>query len=1136
LLIFITLATSNPTDNCIFAKTRGSGAGNVGATGRDQFIRRATVIYGTAAALWILLSDEILPAVGDPRSIVAIAMLKGLAFVGVTTFALNQLLHRVPLPADAQLPDPNSASRPIRHYSQRHLMLMASVSLALAALAVLAYQAQTGVLQATALDELRAVAEQKATSIERWSNERRTDARDIVANPLFLDVFERWRKTGGDADRRLLIDYLGRTCDIHQIDGIAIIGSDGTPLLSEGPIASEADDTQSAADAVASGRVVVGNLRRSSGNAELSLRITAPVPSMGPDPPSAVAILRLRPSAPMAAALAGWPTAATTGRAYLSERGATAALFTEPAAKGADGDPASRALPAFLQAGAEAGLARDARGTGVLAATHPVPETPWIVTATIDQEETLFSSRLLATRIGILAAGLLGIGLAIAGMLREHTLRQVAQTELAQRRTVEAADAARRRSDERLRLALLASRDGIWERDLDTGTSYHSPSWERMLGYGEGELPMRHESFAALVHPDDLSRMEGFLDRLEHAPDRRGEQELRIRHKDGHYVSVLARAQLVVNERGRPVRIVGTTLDLTERHLAEDRERRAAAIFAHSLEGIVLTGPGGDIQMINPAFVRITGYEESELVGNNMRILRSGRHDRAFYESLWASLGASGQWQGEIWNRRKSGEIYPEWLTITAVRDTAGRVVNYIGMFSDISSAKRSESLLDFLAHHDPLTQLPNRLMLQSRLEGALARSRRNHRKGAVMYLDLDRFKDVNDSLGHPAGDELLVMVAHRLRGRLRDADTLARLGGDEFVVLLEDLEEGVDAAPIAQDLIDRLRAPFRIAGRNEVYIGATVGISVFPEHGMNSDALLQHADAALYRAKATQRGTLQFYSADLTEAAANRLELEAELHRAIENHELVVYYQPIVALADRRFTGVEALVRWQHPTRGLLAPGLFIGTAEESGLIHAIGEIVLRIACQQGRAWLDAGVALETLAVNLSSHQFQSPDLVARIGRILSESGFPPQMLELELTESLLMDASGESKLAALRALGVRLAIDDFGTGYSSLAYLRRFPVDKLKIDQSFVREIPAQASGSEIAATVVAIGKALGFEVLAEGIETEAQLEVLARLGCDTGQGYLFARPLPGDSVVPLFARGTCFGETYPPAETRA
>lgn len=549
---------------------------------------------------------------------------------------------------------------------------------------------------------------------------------------------------------------------------------------------------------------------------------------------------------------------------------------------------------------------------------------------------------------------------------------------------------------------------------------------------------------------------------------------------------------------------------------ANKRLRQAAAAFAATRDGIVITDLAPRILAVNRAWCEITGYSEAEALGQNPRILQSGRHDRAFYQTFWASLREAGHWQGEIWNRRKNGEIYAQWLSVSTVYDEHGQPSNYVGVLTDLSQLKSVEQKLEHLAHHDILTDLPNRLLLQVRLAAALEHAHRSPQRLALLFLDLDRFKDVNDSLGHPTGDALLIEVARRLRKRLREEDLLARIGGDEFVVLLEDIESPDHAATVAREVIERLNEPFSIDGQT-LFVGASIGISLYPDDAQDATELIQHADAALYQAKQEGRNTYRFHTEALTRSARERVSLETRLRQALEHHQFILHYQPLVDERGRAF-GVEALLRWQPPGEEMIPPARFIPLAEETGLILPLGQWVLETACRQMAAWRRDQLPFKLLAVNLSARQFEAPHLVETIRAILDATGLPGECLELELTESLLMKDVTRSLdiLQAFKALGISIAIDDFGTGYSSLAYLRRFPVDKLKIDQSFVRDLDVDADDREIAATIVAMARNLRLAVLAEGVEKSTQLEILAALGCDSYQGYLFARPMAADDLL--------------------
>jgi diguanylate cyclase (GGDEF)-like protein/PAS domain S-box-containing protein len=544
--------------------------------------------------------------------------------------------------------------------------------------------------------------------------------------------------------------------------------------------------------------------------------------------------------------------------------------------------------------------------------------------------------------------------------------------------------------------------------------------------------------------------------------------------------------------------------------------RQAAAVLESTHDGVVVTDLTASIVSVNRAYCEMAGYGEGELIGQRPSLLRSGRHDQAFYQAMWRHLGNTGHWQGEIWNRRKNGHIYPQWVTISTVHDDRGEPSHYVGVCTDISQIKHSEQRLQQLAHYDPLTGLPNRLLAHSRLRHALEQAVRKNGLLAVLFIDLDRFKTVNDSLGHPAGDQLLAGFAARATKRLREADTLARLGGDEFLLILEDLEHPDDAAMVAQSLLETLETPFTLDSGQEIYVSASVGLSLYPEDGLDADELIQHADTAMYQAKAQGRNTFRFYTEALTRHAHERLALELQMRRALQQNEFVLHYQPLIDIQGSGTVAVEALLRWQHPQQGLVAPARFIALAEETGLILPLGDWVLRTACRQAKVWLDAGQGL-TVAVNLSARQFLQLDLVEKVRGVLAETCLPAAHLELEITESVIMERpeAAIETLRGLRSLGVQLSIDDFGTGYSSLAYLKRFPIHKLKIDRSFIDGLPVDRSDQAIVRATITMAHTLGIRTLAEGVETAEQLQVLRQLQCDYSQGFLFSRALPSSEL---------------------
>ncbi len=568
--------------------------------------------------------------------------------------------------------------------------------------------------------------------------------------------------------------------------------------------------------------------------------------------------------------------------------------------------------------------------------------------------------------------------------------------------------------------------------------------------------------------------------------------------------------------------------ELGARQRMEQRLRQTATVFDNTIEGVIVTDAKGDIVTVNPAFVEITGYTEAEVLGRNPRFLQSGRHEQQFYITLWSALETVGRWQGEVWNRRKNGEVYPQWLTISVVRDK-GEIVNYVAVFSDLSQIKESQRLLDQLVHFDPLTNLPNRLLFEARLRHAITQCQRSGGHLGVLFLDLDQFKNVNDTLGHAMGDKLLRAAARRLSRALRQQDTVARLGGDEFAVVLENLSRPRDAALVAQKIHTEFARPFEL-DKGGAFITASVGIGLYPDDGNAAQDLLRNAETAMYQAKELGRNHYAFYTRELTEQAIERFTLENHLRYALERDELVLYYQLQLSLDefnDARIVGGEALVRWRHSELGLVQPSRFIPLAEETGMIVAIGRWVLNAACAQAKSWQDQGLPPVRISVNLSGRQILRDDIVDTVSQALKSTGLAPQFLELEITESSMMAHTQKAmtNLQALKSLGVSLAIDDFGTGYSSMSYLKRFAVDRLKIDRSFVRDIPMDSHDEAITRAIIAMGHNLQLSVVAEGVETSAQHSFLALHGCDEMQGYLFSPPVPAEEFAALLASGTVY-----------
>lgn len=639
--------------------------------------------------------------------------------------------------------------------------------------------------------------------------------------------------------------------------------------------------------------------------------------------------------------------------------------------------------------------------------------------------------------------------------------------------------------------------------------------WLKHLGYRREDVLGRHST-------DFLTRESREQARLENIPRmiREGEAHevpYQFVKANGEIIDVILSAVAEYDDTGSFERGLAVIIDVTEQKRAESRLREAAAVFENTADGVFITDRDARIQDVNRAFTRITGYDHDEVLGANPRLWKSEYHGLDFYHAMWRSVTDAGHWRGEIWNRRKDGSTYPAWLTISQVLGEEGELSGYVAVFSDISHVKDAEARLDHLAHHDSLTDLPNRLLLNDRLSHAIARAPRSRDSVAVIFIDLDRFKHVNDSFGHPQGDSLLQQAAARLTACVRADDTVARIGGDEFTLLLEDVGGGNGCTVVARKVLETFAEPFVIA-EHEVFVTPSLGIALYPESGADADTLLRNADAAMYQAKQQGGNTYAFYTQALTARAFERVRLEGSLRRALERDEFTLRYQPQVDMTSGEIVGAEALIRWQHPDEGCVGPDRFIPFAEETGMIIPMGEWVLRKACLVAAQWLEAGFDIRHVSVNVAGPQLRRGGLVETVQAALEGSGLPASRLELEVTEGFIMERA-ERSLAALRELrelGVSLAIDDFGTGYSSLGYLKRLPINVLKIDQSFVHETPGDSESAGICKAVIALAHNLDLAVVAEGVETKAQRGFLVDAGCRLGQGYLFSRPVEAEEMV--------------------
>lgn len=642
-------------------------------------------------------------------------------------------------------------------------------------------------------------------------------------------------------------------------------------------------------------------------------------------------------------------------------------------------------------------------------------------------------------------------------------------------------------------------------------------AFENMLGYKPGEL-VGVSTRQFYINDDEYQSVEKTYAEIE--KNGIGHTQHEYVHKDGRRIWLDMSGAQMNKESGESL---WTFVDISQQKLAEN-ELRIAAVAFESQESMIITDANNVILRVNRAFTDTTGYTVAEAIGNNPKMLNSGHHDQSFFADMWDVIKTTGTWNGEVWNRRKNGELYPEHLTITAVKNTAGEIINYVGTATDITTSKAAAAEIENLAFYDHLTGLPNRRLLLDRLNQALLYSARHDKDGALLFLDLDHFKTINDTLGHDIGDVLLQQVAARLTDCVREGDTVARLGGDEFVVMIEGLnEQGAEAATQTEDIGEKiltaLNVPYLLAGQ-EHQIGCSIGVALFSDHKQSLDDLLKHADIAMYQAKKSGRNALRFFDPKMQASINARVALEADLRVALKEKQFKLHFQPQV-YHNRQITGAEVLIRWQHPSRGIVSPYDFIPLAEETGLILPIGQWVLETACKQIKAW-ESNLLTQhlQLAVNVSARQFFQPDFVEQVLLVINQSKINPDKLKLELTESLVLDDITDTinKMQQLQEVGVRFSMDDFGTGQSSLAYLTQLPLDQLKIDQSFTRNIGVKPSDAVIVQTIIGMGNNLGMEIIAEGVETESQRAFLQQHGCPVFQGYLFSKPVPLEEFEPM------------------
>lgn len=746
--------------------------------------------------------------------------------------------------------------------------------------------------------------------------------------------------------------------------------------------------------------------------------------------------------------------------------------------------------------------ATDEQGEPILAAYSFIPELGWGIIARIRMSEIREPFIYTAASTLVVAVVIILGGATLFWGGSAPLVRRIEDSEARHRRIVDTVED----------IIYCASQD---EENPSLRLDFISERVRSILGYAPSEFTAAPDFWMQVVHPEDLPRIQAHI-RNVLATGEAKPQEFRLRHKDtGRYMWFEDKVSLFKNEQGRVYGLLGVARDVTERKEAEARLHMLSGALEQTADSVVITDRDGIIEYVNPACEEMTGYSRTESLGKRPDLIKSGMQSREFYERMWSTILAGDVFKDVFINRRKSGEFYFEEKTISPLKDASGRITHFIATGKDISERVAVQERLQYLAHHDALTELPNRVLFLDRLKQAMALGRRYNRLVAVLFLDLDNFKIVNDTLGHHAGDRLLQGVAERLSKCVRSRDTVARLGGDEFAIILEEVASVDDVSPIAEKILESLSTSFEVDER-PVQISTSIGISLFPNDGTDFQILLRHADAAMYRAKQQGRNNYQFYTPTYVARGFPRASLETNLRLALERDEFFVVYQALVDARNEQAVGVESLLRWRHPRMGEITPDRFIPLLEDSGLILPVEEWVLQTVCAQHQAWRKQGLDNLKVAVNLSAHQFHRKDLVDSVRRVLNDTNMSATSLKLEITEGMLLH-HGETTLDTLRALhelGVEVCIDDFGTGYSALSYLKKFPVGSIKIDRSFVHDVATDSDSASITAAIIALGHSLRLQVIAEGTETAEQINLLREQGCDQLQGFYYSRPVQADA----------------------
>jgi diguanylate cyclase (GGDEF)-like protein/PAS domain S-box-containing protein len=984
-----------------------------------------------------------------------------------------------------------------------------------------AYMTLETQVRISAEHKLSSIATLKVGQIGQWLRERRGDAMAQGADSGIARDFDRWLQGAGQREDHaaFLAKRLATLQKSYGYRDILLMDTQGKVRFATPSVSSQTDYSADALAVARSGRPELIDFHRHGSGAEARIVLGIMTPLTLSEGAHArvvgVLFMLMEGRQHLFPLIQSWPYPSASAENLLVRReGDLARVINKPrhmAAQPLDiAFPIGAAnLPAALAAAGKFGLieqARDYRGLPVLAFTAKVPGTPWAMTSKIDEAEAFAPARAIAlSLVAVLTAMAFTFSLVVWRWWRElqgrmlHRIRDKEQErDIYQARLESLIDNA---GDIVL---LMDEHDRIIEIN-EVGLQTYGYRWPEIVGQPAALLRTSEsvDDAGQPLHPPGAWAAEAIH-----------------RRKDGNVFPVEAIGWQIEVDNRRYYQCV--LRDISARKQAEHAQQQAAQVFNHSGEAIMITDADNRIIQVNPAFTEITGYAPEEVIGKPPGDFKSNRQDGDFYRRMWSSIEASGRWHGELWNRRKDGEAYPAWMSISVIRDSDGEVINYIALFTDLTSHKQSEERIRELAHIDSLTGLPNRALLEERMAYVLSiLARRGQGSLAVLFMDLDRFKTINDSLGHRIGDFLLKAVGERLLGCVREEDTVARLGGDEFVLLLPDATaEG--AAELAERVIAALARPYRIEDRT-LSVTPSLGIAMYPDNGVDYDSLTRCADTAMYRAKRAGGNGYQFFTQQMHDQAMRRLEVENGLRQGLERGEFVLHFQPQIRIADRRIVGAEALVRWCHPEWGLAPPNEFIPVAEESGLILPLGDWIMEQAIIAARSWRDAGHEALPVAVNLSVIQLRQRNLGAKVHGLLERHDLPANCLELEITESIAMqDAEYAVQMTQeFDAAGVRLSIDDFGAGYSSLAYLKRLRVQRLKIDASFVRDLPGDSEDAAIVNTIIRMARSLGLDTIAEGVETQAQADFLRERGCDVVQGYFYGRPMPVEDFMALLSR---------------